>query len=840
MQGAEAGLLNPVKDVLAPSASDQNQLIALFNAGRFVELEGRARNMVEQYPECGFVWKVLGASLLVQRREALAALKMATELLPDDFEAHSNLGATFKDLGHFGDAAASYKQALKIKPDYAEVHGNLGFVFQDLGQREGAVVSFRRALEIKPELVEAHFNFGNALKEFGRLDDAVTAYRRALEIKPDYAEAHSNLGVALQDLGQLDDAAASYRWALEIKSDFAEAHSNLGNVLQDLGQLDDAVASYRRALKIRPDFAMAHNNLGNALKDLRQFDDAVASCRRALECQLDYAEAHSNLGNALQALGQPHDAIVSYYRALEIKPDLAEAHSNLGNACQDIGQRDDAVASYCRALQINPDYIKAHSNLGNALKEFGYLDDAMASYRRALVIKPEFVEANSNLGVVLQDLGHLADAETSYRRALRIKPRFAEAHSNLLFIHNYQSDRPADVLLAEARGFEDLMSRQARVYEDWPNSPVPDRCLRVGLVSGDLRNHPVGYFIEGVLAALRAQAAGRLELIAYPSHQRTDAVTERIKANCQGWHSTVGLTDEALARRVREDGIDILIDLSGHTAHNRLPMFAWKPAPVQVSWLGYFATTGVAAIDYLIADPWTLPESEEAQFTEKIWRLPETRLCFTEPEVDIEVAPLPAQGNGYITFGCFNNLSKLNDGVVALWAQVLQAVPKSRLYLKAKQLNEASVKQSISYRFSAHGIPAERLTLEGPEPRENYLAAYNRVDIALDPFPFPGGTTSVESLWMGVPVLTLAGERFLSRQGVGILKNAGLPEWIATDTADYVKRAVEHAGDLTRLATLRHGLRQQVLASPIFDAARFAGHFEAALRGMWGQWCDPA
>ena len=347
----------------------------------------------------------------------------------------------------------------------------------------------------------------------------------------------------------------------------------------------------------------------------------------------------------------------------------------------------------------------------------------------------------------------------------------------------------------------------------------------------------MGYFIEGVLKSLTTQFAEQLEFYAYSWSPRTDTLTERIKACCQDWRTVVGQSDETLARQIHDDGIDILIDLSGHFDSNRLPMFAWKPAPVQVSWLGYFATTGVAAIDYLIADPWTLPETEEAYFTEKIWRLPETRLCFTPPDIDVEVSPLPALTNGYVTFGCFNSLAKMNDDIVSLWSRVLASVPDSQLFLKAKQLKDDSVRQNTIERFAAHGVDADRLILEGSESRARYLAAYHRVDIALDPFPYPGGTTSVESLWMGVPVLTLAGERFLSRQGVGIVMNAGLPEWIAADTDDYVSRAASHAGDLQRLAALRNKLRQQVLTSPIMDARRFAIHFEAVLRGMWRIWC---
>ena len=315
-------------------------------------------------------------------------------------------------------------------------------------------------------------------------------------------------------------------------------------------------------------------------------------------------------------------------------------------------------------------------------------------------------------------------------------------------------------------------------------------------------------------------------------------MSERIKGLCAGWRLVSGFSDKVLAQRIHQDAIDILIDLSGHSAHNRLPVFGWKPAPVQVSWLGYFATTGVAEMDYLIADPWTLPESQEEHFTETIWRLPETRLCFTVPDEVVPVSLLPALSNHCVTFGCFNNLSKINDEVVALWSRILKAVPGSRLFLKFQQLGEKSVCQHVAQRFARYGVEESRLTMEGYDARVAYLSAYHRVDIGLDPFPYPGGTTTVESLWMGVPVLTLAGERFLSRQGVGLLMNAGLPDWVAKDKEDYVARAVKHARDLPRLALLRSRLRQQVLASPIFDAERFAGHFEDALRGMWKKWCE--
>lgn len=668
--------------------------------------------------------------------------------------------------------------------------------------------------------------------------DALAALQMAAERSPGDAAAQSKLGLAQANLGRLDDAAASFRRALTIAPASAEAHSNLGVILSKLGRLDDAVASYRRALALKPDSAETYFNQGNALNDLMRLDEAVASYRQALALKPHFAQAHNNLGKSLKALGRLDDAVASYRQALAISQNFSLAHSNLGNALKDLGQLHSAVASYRRALEIQPGYAEAHSNLGNALKDLGQLDGAVASYRRALEIQPDYAEAYCNLGNALKDLGRLDDAVASYRRALAIKPDFTEVRSNLLFTHNYLPDQPAGTWLAEARDFGDLVARRARPYTGWRNTAEPDRCLRVGWVSGDFRHHPVGHFVEGLLAALAAGAAGRLELFAYPNHFRSDAVTERIKACCQGWHSALGLSDQRLAERIHDDGVDILIDLSGHSENNRLPMFAWKPAPLQLTWLGYMGTTGVAAVDYLLADAWALPATEEAHFTEKIWRLPETFLCLTPPGIDVPAAAPPASANGFVTFGSFNNLSKVNDAVVALWARVLAAVPDSRLFLKTNQLNEASVRQGIAAQFARHGIRPQRLILEGTvAQRAEHLMTYQRVDISLDPFPHPGITTSAESLWMGVPVLTLGEGGFMARQGIGLMMNAGLADWVAADADDYVAKAVWHASDLPRLAALRQRLRRTMPAAPIFDAVRFARHFETALRGMWKKWC---
>ena len=786
--------------------------------------------------------------------------------------------------GRLSDAEGLYRAILQIQPHHPDANHNLGVLAVQLNQPQVGLTHFKIALESNPNWAQFWLSYIDALIQTGSFDIArqalADARRRgvqedvlatlaerlgpalqemntlvALFAEGRYAEAiplaesmtirfpqhvfgWNALGAIFSQTGRSEEALAPLQKAAALSPEDADVHNNLGNALQNLGRFEKAVASCRRALEIKPDYAEAYNNLGVALQGLGQLEDAVASCRRAVEIRPDFAGAYNNLGVALQELGQLEDAAAICRRALEIMPDYADAHSNLGNALQNLGRFEEAEVSYRRALEIKPGLATVHSNLGAVLQAVGRLEEAEVSYRRALQIDPESATAHNNLGNILKDLGRLDEAVASCRRALTIKPDYADAHSNLLLNMNYQCDQPAALLLDEARCFGDLVARQARPYTDWGNAADCGRCLRVGLVSADLRDHPVGYFIESILTALSSHAFGRLELIVYCNHFLTDAVTERIKVQCHDWRSAVGLSDEGLAQQIRDDGIDILIDLSGHTAHNRLPMFAWKPAPVQVSWLGYFATTGVAAIDYLIADSWTVPEDEEVHFTESIWRLPETRLCFTPPDVEIDVAPLPAISNGYVTFGCFNNLTKMNDAVVALWSRVLGAVPQSRLFLKSRQLSEAAVRQRVISHFAAHGIAAERLILEGGSSRADYFAAYHRVDISLDPFPFPGGTTSVEGLWMGVPVLTLAGQRFLPRQGAGLLMNAGLSEWIALDAEDYLARAIAHAGDLQRLSALRNGLRQQVLNSPLFDAPRFASHFEAALRGMWVQWCQ--
>lgn len=706
----------------------------------------------------------------------------------------------------------------------------LGAALKLRGRVTEALLPMQKAADLLPGNVDAHHNLGVTLKGLGRLIEAEASYRRVLELKPDYADAHANLGVTLRDQSRPAEAEASLRRALELKPDYADAHSNLGVVLKDQGRLAEAEACLRKALNIRPELTEGHNNLGNTLKQLGRLAEAEASYRKALDIKPDYAEALSNLGITLKEQGRLDEAEACYRRALAIRPNYAEAHSNLGNLLREHERFSAAEACYRRALVIKPGYAEAHSNLGIVLREQGRYAEAEGSYVRALELKPDFAEGHSNLGVLLKDQGRLPEAEASYRRALSLKPGFVEAQSNLLFTLNYRADTAPSVCREEATVYGRMVASQVRTrFHDWTCSAQPER-LRVGLVSGDLRTHPVGYFLESLLAHIDPT---RIELIAYPTHHQADELTARIKPWFGAWTPLLGLSDEAAAQRIYADGVHVLLDISGHTDRNRLPVFARKPAPVQASWLGYFATTGVAEIDYLLADAVGVPESDRGHFTEAVWYLPETRLCFTRPAADLAVGLLPALENGYITFGCFQNLAKVGDEVLAVWRAILAALPGARLRWQCKQLGDPAVVEQVVQRLQRFGIDAARVALHGAVSRDAYLACHAEIDLILDTFPYPGGTTTCEALWMGVPTLTLAGDRLLSRQGASILAAAGLAHWVAASETDYFEKAIALASDVPKLAVLRADLREQVLASPLFDAPRFARNLEAALWGMW-------
>jgi len=629
----------------------------------------------------------------------------------------------------------------------------------------------------------------------GKFKEAETVARAVTKDFPEEGFGWKCLGAAVKSQGRTEDSLEPMQRAASLLPDDAEAHSNLGVAFKDLGRLHEAESCYRRSLEINPYFAEALNNLGVVLKEKGLLAEAEYCC-----C-----------------------------RSLGIKPNIADTHSNLGTVYMEAGRLAEAEACHRSAIKINPAFSKAHYNLGNTLKDLGRFAESEVCYRRALEIAPDYAEAHCNLGALLKDIGRMQEAESCCRQALDLKPDLPEAHSVLLFVMNYSVNHHPFAYLEEARKYGCMVSKKvAARFSKW-NCELQPKRLKVGLVSGDLNNHPVGHFLETVLAQINPS----IEMVAYQTDNNSDDLTLRIRPYISTWKTLMGLNDEAAAALIHADGIHLLLDLSGHTSKNRLPMFAWKPAPVQASWLGYPATTGVSEIDYLLADRALVPKGGELHFTEKLWYLPDIRICLSPPFLCPDVSELPALKAGYITFGCFQNLAKIDYNVLELWSTILAAVPASRVRFQSRQLDNKETAEQFLRRLQSCGIDPARVSLFGASSREEYLAAHAEVDIVFDTFPYTGCTTTAEALWMGVPSLSLAGNSMISRQGVSLLGAVGLSEWVATDEADYSAKAAAFATDLPGLAALRKGLRQRAMASPLFDAARFARNLEDALWGMW-------
>ncbi len=753
--------------------------------------------------------------------------------------------------GQLQDAERLYRSILEVQPKHADANHNLGVLAVGVGKPEAALPLLKVALDAHPEHGQFWLSYISALIEAKQFIDAQTVLEKGkrLGLTGDaFIQMEQKLTVKLeaqepsqQDLNALlsEYNAGNFDSAEHLAKTLTQKYPGhpfgwkvLGSIMSQTGRLKEALIAKQQAVRLSSDDAEAHSNLGNALRDLGRLTEAEQNFREAIRLKPDFSEAHSNLGNTLQELGRLTEAEASCREAIRLKPDFAQAHCNYGVILKDIGQLAEAEASFRGAIRLRPDFAQAHCNLGACLQDLGRVTETEASYREAIRLKPDYAEALSNLGITLQDRGQLTEAAASYREAIRLKPDYAQAHSNLLFSLNYVESFSPDAALSEAKRYGSAVSSRATPkFTSW-EAPCDMPKMRIGFVSGDLRTHPVGYFIEGLIQHLDKD---HFDLYAFPTTPKSDDLTIHIKRHFHAWIPIFGKSDREAAALIHQQGIHVLIDLSGHTDGNRLPVFSYKPAPVQASWLGYFATTGLPEMDYFLGDPYMAPKNELHHFSEQIWNLPETWLCLTPPSETIQISPLPALKNRYITFGNFGNLSKMGEEVVKRWALILQCVPNSKLFLKARQLADAAVVRETQRRFANHDVAVDRLILEAPSARAEYLAAYNRVDMVLDTFPYPGGTTSSEALWMGVPVLTLKGDRFLSRLGESIARNAGQANWIAEDLDDYVNKAVAFTSDLPRLADMRATLRERVLETPLFDVERFARNFGEAVQSIFSR-----
>jgi protein O-GlcNAc transferase len=711
-------------------------------------------------------------------------------------------GVAHHGAGRLPQAEACYRQALAVQPDHTDSLHLLGVIAYQVGRHDVAIDLIRRAIARNGRNPAYFCNLGDALRDFGSFEEAAAACREAIHLKLDFAEAHSNLGLALKGLGKLDEAIAACREAIRLNPALAEAHFNLGNALRAQGRLDEAVAACRRAVSVNPRSAKAHCNLGAALCDQGLYDEAIAACREAIRLKPDLAEAYSALGTPLRQTGHFDHAVAAFRGAVRIKPDDAGAHCNLGLALRDLNRLDEAVAAIRESIRINPD-LGAYGCLASALCDQGEHEEAVETYYRAVGSKMEFAESTS---------------------------------SCFLFCLNYSETISSAALFEAHCAWDERHGRPTPPRDAYANDRSAGRRLKVGYVSPDFRQHSVAYFLEPLL---RCHDHNEVEAFCYAEVSAPDAGTQRFKALANHWVTTVGMSDAALAERIRSDGVDILVDLAGHTAKNRLPVFARKPAPVQVTWLGYPNTTGLDAIDYRLVDAVTDPEGNADAFaTETLVRLPGGFLCYgLRDEAPVPATP-PCLSNGFVTFGSFNNPAKLSAATLDAWAQVLTRLPAARLLLKGKPFTDAATRTLYLDRLAERGAVADRVELVAWLPDDKaHLALYDRVDIALDPFPYNGTTTTCEALSMGVPVATLRGDRHAGRVGASLLTQVGVTDLITDSIEAYVATTVALAGDPTRLADLRRSLRPRMAASSLCDAGGFARKVEDAYRTMWARWC---
>jgi protein O-GlcNAc transferase len=737
--------------------------------------------------------------------------------------------------GRLVEAAACYRQVLEIEPDNFDALHLLGLLTLQSGNPEQAITLICQALEHNPTDPAAHNNLGNALDALGRLQDAITCYQAALSLKPDYADAINNLGGSLKTQGKLEEAVECFRKALALHPTHIDALYNLGSALQTQGKRQEAAACYRKVLALKPNHADAHYKLGLTCALDQRLDEALAHYQHALKIDPAASETYFQLAYVLNAQGKRHEAVECYKKTITLKPDYAAAHYNLGNVLYASGRLREALTCYQNALTHDPKLAEAYFNLGNTLNDLHELDLAIGCYKQAVALKPDYAEAHNNMGSVLKWQGKLDEALASYQTSRAVKDT-SDVHSNILQLMLYSAKQSAEELFTEFQRFAEKF--EAPLKPHWlphTNQRDPERRLRLGYVSADFRSHSVAFFIEPIIAG---HNRSEVEVFCYYNHREHDSYTDRIKSVSDHWIPCRDMSDDALAERIRSDGIDILVDLSNHSGHQRLLVFARKPAPVQVTWMGTPSTTGLTAMDYKLTNEHMDPPGLTERFhTETLVRL-QASAAYQPPAACPPVNQLPALSRERFMFACLNNPAKINQEVVAIWARILNALPNADLMLG--NVDGDGVRARLTDMFNREDIDADRLVMQPKMSLAAYMQIHHQIDLALDPFPYNGGTTTRHALWMGVPVLTMAGDNSMSRVGSAIMSRARLPKFIVNSEAEYLKRAIQIAHELSHLNHVRQTLRERLSSDTENNGAGFAHNLEREFRAMWRTWCASA
>jgi predicted O-linked N-acetylglucosamine transferase (SPINDLY family) len=700
-----------------------------------------------------------------------------------------------------------------------------------MGFPELAASPARAAFEIDLTLGKAR-----ALHQAGSLTEAEALYREILAVDPKHTDSLHLIGVIAYQRGRNELAVELIGKAIACNDRVAEFHCNIGSALASLGRVCEAEAHWRRAIQLNPDLPEAYNNLGNALKDQAKLDEAEAALRDALALRPGYAEAQYNLGNVLLGQRRTDEAIRHYRQATDLNPAMAIAHYNLAHALKEQGRLSEAVEAYRRAIALAPNWADAHNNLGSVLHDLDQLAEAEACFRRALELRSDSAMTLANLAGTLRAIGRVEEAVTCLKRALVLDPDGygPVAHTNLIFTLNFDpSAGTAEHQAERARYNDQHAGRFAAFIRPHDNDPDPGRRLRIGYVSSHFCHQAATFAFASVILH---HNRGQFEAICYSDTPKEDHISELLRGSAEQWRRTAPLSDEQLAELIRADAIDILVDLVGHMSGHRLLMFARKPAPIEVTGWGEPTGTGLKTMDYLLADPVLVPACERGFFPETVVDLPNF-LGYWAPEPLPAPGPLPALARGYVTFGSFNRLDKIQDPVVRTWTAILRALPTARIVVKNRWLKDPAQRDRILALFVNNGVAPERVELLSSTARAEHFSAYCGIDLALDPFPHGGGMTTLDALWMGVPVVTFPGHAVSSRLAAASLTAASLTDFIAADLESYVALALAKAKDLPALAALRESLPARMAGTSFGDPARYAGAVEAAYRSMWQRWC---
>ena len=754
---------------------------------------------------------------------------------PDDHTALHWLGLVHAQEGDLEQAASLLRRAVAIAPAQPLYQANFAAVLKHQGRLEQSVEHYRRAIALDSGDPVIWNNYGSALLSLQKWSDALTCFEEALGRAPDFVDALVNCGIAQQGCGKFGEAADTLRKAIALDPYNADAYSNLGLVLHLDKRSDQAQAALSEALRLDPRSATAHNNLGLAYLGTGSATRAAACFQAAIGIAPQLADAHANLAAALSQLGRHADALHHARHAVALAGEQTHLLTNLGNVLRSAGRLEEALATLRQAIDREPQSSLARSACGVALMAAGEMDQAAAELRLALDARPSDAVALNNLGLCQLALGDARAAVREFRGACRIDAAHFRAQSNLLLALNYLPEVSTAELYRAHANFAELFEQPLR--KNWrahANDRDPERRLRLGYVSGDFCEHAVAFFFEPVL---RRHDKTQLEVFCFHTGTQHDSVTERLRKHADHWHSIARVQDEEAVRLVQELGVDILVDLSGHSSGSRLGLFMRKPAPVQVHWLGYLTTTGLRSMDYRITDARADPPGESDQwYSEALVRLSSVWAFDGPGETAPCVSAPPYLRSGAFTFGCFNALAKLTDEVLECWAQVLLAVPDS--VLTFGNASHASAARRISEAFARLGVAESRLRFAPRMPLARFLELHHTVDIALDPFPYNGGVTTCHALWMGVPVLCLKGDRYMARIGADMLEQLGLQNFVAVCVDDYVRLAASWADRRSELAEIRRTLRERLGASTLGKPALITRELEAAYRSMWRKWCS--